>query len=390
MASQTAWDNGKKNVGYYISWDSISCSIGGNPILLDVSGYCAPGTSVCILGASGSGKTTLIDILAQRKTVGSITGELLVNGMKPDAVYKRRSGYVPAETAHIPTMTVKEALMFAGRLKLPPAVDDAELELRVQEILNGLKLSHIADTRIGNELIRGVSSGEKKRLDIAIEMIGEPKLLFLDEPTSGLDEYGARFTMKLILDYVKSKNVTVIIIIHQPSYSVFQLFDNIMLLGAGKVCYFGKVSYAETYFTKMGQPTPQFVNPIEHYLDIITAAPVEVASFYDCSDLKAQNIAKVKDVAKVKGSVANFITESDKPLFEQSVYKQFILLSVRCFKRYIRNPSTSYGRFMAALALGLVFGIVFYNLGYDLDGYRLRIGLAAGLGFVPAFIAICN
>ncbi|KAJ3217102.1 ABC transporter G member 22 [Dinochytrium kinnereticum] len=397
-----------KKIGYYLSWENISCVIGGKSILENVSGYCAPGTSVAVLGASGSGKTTLVgtypspqlmtcfksdpssqkDILAQRKTVGTISGEVLVNGMKLDKRIGRRLGYVAAETVHIPTQTVRETLMFAAKLRMPAACTDLERVTKVEEILVGLKLDHIGDTPVGNELLRGISSGEKKRLDIAIEMLAEPKLLFLDEPTSGLDEYAARFTMRLILQYIKEQSVTVICVIHQPSYSVYQLFDSICLLGAAKVCYFGKVSYAETYFTKMGQPTPQFVNPIEHYLDVISAAPVEVSRYYELSEFRSQIAQKVREISQVVGSVELFETDlNSKPMYERSDFMQFWLLFIRCGKRYYRNPSTSFGRLALAIVLSLIFGGVFFNLGYDLESFRMRLGLASGMGFIPSFMA---
>ncbi|KAJ3142656.1 hypothetical protein HK101_003255, partial [Irineochytrium annulatum] len=126
---------GGKQVGYYLSWDNVSCSIQGKVILDGCSGYCAPGQSICILGASGSGKTTLVDILSYRKTTGTIGGEILVNGQKPDALYTRRIGYVASETDHIPTMTVRECLQFAAEMKMPGKPTAERRKERVQELL---------------------------------------------------------------------------------------------------------------------------------------------------------------------------------------------------------------------------------------------------------------
>ncbi|KAI8852232.1 hypothetical protein BC829DRAFT_430845 [Chytridium lagenaria] len=366
-----------KKVGYYLSWENISCVIGGKAILENVTGYCAPGTSVAVLGASGSGKTTLVDILAQRKTVGTLTGEILINGVKLDKTIGRRLGYVAAETVHIPTQTVRDTLLFAARLRMSGSCTELERVTKVEEILSGLKLDHIGDTPVGNELLRGISSGEKKRLDIGIEMLAEPKLLFLDEPTSGLDEYAARFTMKLILQYIKQQNVTVICVIHQPSTQ-----------WCCQVCYFGKVSFAETYFTKMGQPTPQFVNPIEHYLDVISAAPQEVSRYYELSEARSQISQKVREVAQVIGSVENFETDlATKPTYERNSFVQFWYLFIRCANRYYKNPSTCFGRLVLGVILSFIFGGVFYQLGYDLESFRMRLGLASGIGFIPSFMA---
>ncbi len=83
--------------------------------------------------------------------------------------------------------------------------------------------------------------------------------------SSGLDDFGARFTMELVLQYVKSENVCVVIVIHQPCEAVFKLFDNTMIICEGRACYFGPTSVAESYFSTMGYPTPKLQNPIEHY-----------------------------------------------------------------------------------------------------------------------------
>jgi ABC-type multidrug transport system ATPase subunit len=83
--------------------------------------------------------------------------------------------------------------------------------------------------------------------------------------TSGLDDFGARFTMELVLKYVKSENVCVVIVIHQPCEAVFKLFDNAMIICEGRTCYFGPVAASESYFGTMGYPTPKLQNPIEHY-----------------------------------------------------------------------------------------------------------------------------
>jgi ABC-type multidrug transport system ATPase subunit len=108
-----------------------------------------------------------------------------------------------------------------------------------------------------------------ERTEVGVEMIARPAVLVLDEPTSGLDDYGARFTMKLVLEYVKSEMTTVIIVIHQPAEAVFNLFDRCLLLGKGRVCYFGETKTAGDYFASMGHPTPPLMNPIEHFCKLI-------------------------------------------------------------------------------------------------------------------------
>jgi ABC-type multidrug transport system ATPase subunit len=126
--------------------------------------------------------------------------------------------------------------------------------------------------------------------------------------SSGLDDFGARFTMELVLKYVKSENVCVVIVIHQPSEAVFKLFDNTMLLSEGRSCYFGPVAAAESYFATMGYPTPKLQNPIEHYLDVISANTQAAADYYDKSPLAAANMA---EIARLKGQTYGAVRYSE-------------------------------------------------------------------------------
>jgi ABC-type multidrug transport system ATPase subunit len=123
-------------------------------------------------------------MLSQRKSVGELQGEILVNGEKPDAFYKKRLGHVASTMTNIPTMTARETLMFAAECRMPREATKEERIARVDEVIAGLKLTDAQNTPIGDELIRGLSSGEKRRTEVAIEMIARPRMLFLDEPTS--------------------------------------------------------------------------------------------------------------------------------------------------------------------------------------------------------------
>ena len=176
--------------------------------LIDSYGFARPGESLAIIGPSGAGKTTLLDILSQRKSLGDLTGEVLVNGQKPDQFFRKRLGQITTmmvgflgfshppfpvsfssplpllSQAHIPTMTVRETLIFAAECRMPRNSTNEERIARVDEVIAGLKLTNAQNTPVGDELVRGVSSGEKKRTEVATEMIARPRMLFLDEPTS--------------------------------------------------------------------------------------------------------------------------------------------------------------------------------------------------------------
>ena len=150
------------------------------------------GQMMAIMGSSGAGKTTVLDIIASKTKAGKVEGEVLVNGEKySKSHFKRISGYVDQEDTLIASLTVRETVMYAARLRLPSSIPFAEKLRRVQAVLKALRIDHVAERTIGSKTARGISGGEKRRVTIACELVTTPSILFLDEPTSGLDAYSA-------------------------------------------------------------------------------------------------------------------------------------------------------------------------------------------------------
>ena len=135
-----------------------------------------------------------------------------------------------------------------------------------------MNLRKIAHSRIGNPLKRGISGGERRRLNIGIEMVTSPSLLFLDEPTSGLDARNALRVMRAILRLCRVTGRTVVCTIHQPRSNVYAMFDRLLLLDRGHTVYFGPAATAMDYFAKLGFPCPQFANPADYLLDLLEDA----------------------------------------------------------------------------------------------------------------------
>ncbi|TPX31121.1 hypothetical protein SmJEL517_g05455 [Synchytrium microbalum] len=385
-----------EHAGYTITWRNIALDIdiGGMfsqkrtiRTLKGSTGFMKPGESLAVIGPSGAGKTTLMDILASQKTLGRISGELLVNGSPPDIFFKKRAGYIFVNMAHIPTMTVRETIMFAAECRMPRGSTHAEISARVDEVLESLRMTEAQHTPVGDELIRGVSSGEKKRTEVGIEMVARPKVLFFDEPTSGLDDFGARFTMELVLSYVKKENVSVAVVIHQPADAVFKLFDNVILVGGGgRICYFGPTSQCEQYFTEYGFPCPPLMNPIEHYVDVISADTVGASEYYEKSALFAANDAEERRLAQAHYSPVSHSTH----IVERTSWDQFKLLATRVLLRYQRNPSTSWGRFGLFLCFALFFGGIFFQIPHT-STYLSTINHGVGtFGFLSNYVAIAS
>lgn len=154
-------------------------------LLKGITASFRPGVLTALMGASGAGKTTLLDCLANRKTGGSITGEILVGGQPMKAnLFSRISGYVEQEDIHEPFATVHEALQFSARLRLPPHISKAESEEFVRYVMDLVELQCIGDSRVGTPGVSGLSMEQRKRLTLAVEFCASPSILFCDEPTS--------------------------------------------------------------------------------------------------------------------------------------------------------------------------------------------------------------
>ena len=146
---------------------------------------------------SGSGKTSLLNALAGRIPVtkgATLTGDVYVDGVAMSATgdMSTRSAYIMQDDALFALSTVQETLMFAARLRLPAAMSLADKEKRVTQVIEELGLVKARNTIIGNQKVRGLSGGERKRVNIGVDMLHDPKLLFVDEPTSGLDSFQAQ------------------------------------------------------------------------------------------------------------------------------------------------------------------------------------------------------
>eukprot|EP00301_Raphidiophrys_heterophryoidea_P000122 c10063_g1_i1.p1 GENE.c10063_g1_i1~~c10063_g1_i1.p1 ORF type:complete len:733 (+),score=201.68 c10063_g1_i1:101-2200(+) len=242
-------------------------------ILSDVSGDVTASTMLAIMGPTGSGKTSLVNVLAQRmtQTRGAVlSGTILVN----DRVVNRRSFariscYVLQDDALFACLTVKETLMTAAHLQLPSTLSLERKEEYVNSVISELGLNKAQNTIVGNEKQRGVSGGERKRVNIGVELIKNPFVIFLDEPTSGLDSFQAQSVMSA-MRALASDGRTVIASIHQPRSSIYQMFDRLLLLSEGGVVFSGAASEAVHYFSRHDMVCPAFFNPADYFLDLVS------------------------------------------------------------------------------------------------------------------------
>lgn len=243
----------------------------GRCVLKGVTGEFVASRMVAIMGPSGAGKTTFMNVLCGKATYGTMTGKVKVNGEDSDV--RRLSsvmGFVPQDDVVHETLTVRENMIFAALLKNPPETPRSKIRDIVEDVLNVMQVGHIQNSIVGGVEQRGISGGQRKRVNIALELAGCPTLLFLDEPTSGLDATSS-LTIIHSLKKMTELGMTIIMVIHQPRYSLFTLFDDVLLLGVGgHTVYLGPSLGAHDYFKGLGFEMPASENPADWFMDIIS------------------------------------------------------------------------------------------------------------------------
>jgi len=215
-------------------------------------------------------KTSLLNALCGRAYYGQVTGETIVNGTPMDIDDARHCiGFVPQDDIVYAELTVRENLIYAGKFQLPKGTSQGEIEELADETLANLGLSRVADSLVGDVRRRGVSGGEKKRVNIGLELMRKPACLFLDEPTSGLDASSALLVMSSLKHLVDVQGVTVVSVIHQPRKFIFDLFDSLILLGVGgKMVYHGHTNMAYQYFHDLQYHLPAGESIADWLIDI--------------------------------------------------------------------------------------------------------------------------
>jgi ABC transport system ATP-binding/permease protein len=211
----------------------------GRHIVNDVSFTAFPTEFVGLMGPSGAGKTTLM--LALNGYLPPTRGRSLLNGIdlyRSDGAFRGVIGYVPQDDIVYPQLTVYESLYFTARLRLPPDTSREEIDRRISRVLEQLEIPHTRDVRIGDAVDKGISGGERKRVNLAQELITEPSLLMLDEPTSGLASEDTINVMRLLRS-LADEGRTILLTIHQPSLEAYRLMDNVLLLMRGRQVYYG-------------------------------------------------------------------------------------------------------------------------------------------------------
>ncbi|CVK94323.1 hypothetical protein FPRO04_06922 [Fusarium proliferatum] len=372
-------------------------------IVDNVEGIVEAGEICALMGPSGCGKTTLLNVLARRPTnASSAEAEVNINGNHLSlAEFREVSCFVEQEDALIGSLTVRETLEFSSRLASSSSLSKKERIVRINNLLESFGLVEQANTLIGTPIRKGISGGQKRRVGVASQLITSPKLLFLDEPTSGLDSAASLEVVKYLRDVAKRNNLIVICSIHQPSTSTFNLFDKLLLLSGGKTHYFGPVNSVAAYYSEVGSPLPQYVNPAEHLLELVNIdfAQDRGEATRDLETLQAawQNSRQASEVKTTIKSAESLGGDWNIDAIEKrpSMFSLTLTLLHRSFIKSYRDV-VAYGiRIAMYLGLAIMMGTVWVRLDPAQESIQpfinaIFFGSAfmsfMAVAYVPAFI----
>jgi ABC-type multidrug transport system ATPase subunit len=208
-----------------------------------------PGDLIALMGPSGAGKTTLLTVL--NGYLKPTSGEVRVNGENLYAIYdalRGSIGYVPQDDIVHSELTVFEAIKYSAKFRLPPDYSDEEINRRVEQVIQDLGLEPVKNLEIGKPERKVLSGGQRKRVNIALELVTDPALMFLDEPTSGLAADDTVALIDLLASLAKKYGKTILVTIHQPAREEYEKFNLALILAhGGEPIYYGptgKDSYA--------------------------------------------------------------------------------------------------------------------------------------------------
>lgn len=362
-------------------------------ILRPITAEFQPGRLNVIMGPSGSGKTSLLNSIARRLrgsfgTQYRVYGDMLYNGAVPsESVIRSVTSFVTQDDdALMPSLTVRESLRFAAGLRLPRWMSREEKNRRAEEILLKMGLKECADNLIGNELIKGISGGEKRRVTIAIQILTDPKVLLLDEPTSGLDAFTAMSIIE-VLKGLAAEGRTLVMTIHQARSDLFQHFSGVLLLARGGYpVYVGEGEKMLPYFGSLGYECPKTTNPADFVLDLIT---IDLQQ----EDREATTRERVEHLISNWGNKVLELTRTASqiatPAELGSLRKQMLPITItyplvlhRSAINFWRQSSLVMARSMQIPGIAIIMALFFAPLQNDYAAVQSR------MGFIQEFAAL--
>ncbi len=358
-------------------------------LLDDVSFKALPGDMIALMGPSGAGKTTLL--LTLNGYLPPSDGRVRINGEDLYSIFdllRGSIGYVPQDDLVHAELTVFEAVRYSAKLRLPPDYSNADIDARVQQTLRDLGLDSVAHLEIGAPEKKVLSGGQRKRVNIALELVTDPVILYLDEPTSGLAADDAAALITLLSDLAKATGKTIIMTIHQPAKDEYEKFTHALILGYGGVPMFFGPTIPDSYkfFSGYQRRNGAYVEPqaselVDNPRDLFGNIAEREVPIH--KHLLAQNPNATRAAARNQGAMLwrqEFFSNTN-PIYQRmysgrrsigaeegqrgvpdtrtSSSGQFALLLSRYFKTKVRDVSGTAIMLAQAPIIGVLLAVVF-------------------------------
>ncbi|KAF6166988.1 hypothetical protein GIB67_030681 [Kingdonia uniflora] len=368
-------------------------------LLVNVSGSFRPGVLTALVGVSGAGKTTLMDVLAGRKTGGFIEGSIHISGYpKKQETFARISGYCEQNDVHSPCLTVRESLIYSASLRLPSHVDSETRKVFVDEVMELVELTSLSGALVGLPGVDGLSTEQRKRLTIAVELVANPSIVFMDEPTSGLDARAAAIVMRTVRNIVNTGR-TIVCTIHQPSTDIFESFDELLFMKrGGQLIYAGLLGAKSQKLVKFFegiegvQKISSGHNPAAWMLEV-TSSPeesrlgVDFAEVYQRSHLFQQNKQLIETLSKPSSDTKDL---SFPAKYSKSFLDQFLASLWKQNLSYWRNPQYTAVRFFYTVIISCMFGTIAWRFGSKRETQQDIFNAMGSMYAAVLFLGVTN
>ena len=343
-------------------------------LLRNVNARFGCGRMAALMGTSGAGKTTLMDVIAGYKTGGTIAGNILIDGAA--------KCYAEQQDILNPYLSVIETLRFTSNCRLKRNVDKEKV---IKQVIHLMNLKDWTDYVVGKESEgEGLPKHARKRLTIAIELVGQPKILFLDEPTTGLGSNAASMVIDAVRRATDVLHLITVATMHQPSKIIWDSFDDaILLTRGGRVTYMGETGRSSKtvldYFVSVGNEIPPTrCNPADFCLAVINKLEPEEAS---AAFEKSQIGETLKATIAAEMTGCGPPPDIDKKP-SNGFFREFLLLTVRHMIVQWRNPSYCMMRIISSIVMSFYIGVLFIADKSTIEGAVFSIGAIFFLVFV--------
>lgn len=378
-------------------------------ILHPVSGVLKPSTLTLVLGQPGSGKSSLMKILSGRFPVSknvTVEGEVTYNGTSQEELRSKLPqfvSYVPQHDRHLARLSVKETLEFAHACKgqelskpeenqlVFGSEEDNKVALEAARafrthypdvVVRQLGLDNCQNTIVGNEMLRGISGGERKRVTTGEMAFGNNHVMLMDEISTGLDSAATLDIVTTLRSLAKQFRRTVVVSLLQPSPEVFALFDDVMLLNEGYMMYHGPRDQALTYFESLGFQCPPRRDVADFLLDLGTNKQLQyqVGSTPSTPDQFREAFQQSSIYQHQENDLRSPVLPQEAvhfaeiPEFYQSFGDGAWTLVKREMTLLLRDTNAFKGRLLMAILLGLLQGSTFYQ--FDDVNSQVAMGIA--------------